>query len=122
MATALANDDVKEILYFAMPNTWRKKIIKQGYNYLDKSIQEISDFFKTRVENLETPAAAPSPPAVRSISREKKKKVSKKGKLQFIRILTKNHQKTKKLLAERNSANIKESTDILKTNALRSRP
>ena len=36
---------------------------EQGCNYLDKSIQEISDLFETRVENLETPV---SPPAVRS--------------------------------------------------------
>ena len=28
---------------------------KQGYSYLDRSIQEISGFFETRVENLETP-------------------------------------------------------------------
>ena len=50
---------------------------KQGYNFLDRSIQEMSDFFETRVENLETPAP---PPAVRSLTRKKKKKNSKKWK------------------------------------------
>ena len=60
-----------------MPDSCRKKMAKQGYNYLDRSIQEISAFFETRIENLETPAP---PPAVRSLSRKKKKKNSKKRK------------------------------------------
>ena len=52
-------------------------MIKQGYNYLDRPIQEMPAFFETRAENLETPA---SPPTVRSISEKKKKKNSKKRK------------------------------------------
>ena len=75
MVTALPDDEVKEILYHAMPNSWRKKMTEQGYNYLDRSIQEMLGFFETRVENLETPAP---PPAVRKPSRKKKKKNSKK--------------------------------------------
>ena len=46
--TALSGDEVKEILYHAMSNMWRHKMIKQGYNYLDRSIQEMSDFFEKR--------------------------------------------------------------------------
>ena len=38
MVTALPDDEVKEILYHAMPNLWRKKMTEQGYNYLDRSI------------------------------------------------------------------------------------
>ena len=30
MVTALPDDEVKEILYHAMPNLWRKKMTKQG--------------------------------------------------------------------------------------------
>ena len=41
----------------------------QGYNYLDKSIQETSGFFETRIENQKTPAPSP---AVRKLSRKKK--------------------------------------------------
>ena len=44
---------------------------KQGYNYLDRSIQEISGFFETRVENLVTPAP---PAAVRSLKKNNKKR------------------------------------------------
>ena len=44
-------------------------------NYLDRSIQKMSGFFETRVENPETPAL---PLAVRSLTR--KKKNSKKRK------------------------------------------
>ena len=33
---------------------------EQGYNYLDRSIQEISGFFETRVENLETTVPPPA--------------------------------------------------------------
>ena len=69
MVTALSDDEVKEILYHAIPNLQREKMTKQGYNYLDRSIQEMSGFFETRVENLETSAP---PPAVRSLPRKKK--------------------------------------------------
>ena len=77
MVKALPDDEVKEILYHAIPNSWRKIMTEQGYNFLDRSIQEMSGFFETRVENLETPAP---PPAVRSLTRKKKKKNSKKRK------------------------------------------
>ena len=70
MVTALPDDEVKEILYHAMPNLWMKKMTEQGYNYLDRYIQEMSGFFETRIENLETPTP---PPAVRSQTRKKKK-------------------------------------------------
>ena len=69
MVTALPDNEVKEILYHAMPNSWRKKITEQGYNYLDRSFQKMSGFLETRVENLETLAP---PPAIRSLSRKKK--------------------------------------------------
>ena len=48
---------------------------EQGYGYLDRFIQEMSGFFETTVENLETPAP---PPAARSLT--KKKNNSKKQK------------------------------------------
>ena len=78
MATALSDDEGKEILYHVMSNLWRRKMTEQGYNYLDRSIKEIKDFFETRVENLDT--QSPSL-AVRSLSR--KKKNSKKQKAFF---------------------------------------
>ena len=77
MVKALPDDEVKEILYHAMPNLWRKKMTKQGYNYLDRSIQEMSSFFKIMVKILETSV---SPPAIRSLTRRMKKKNSKKRK------------------------------------------
>ena len=69
MVTALPDDEVKEILYHAMPSSWRKKSTKQGHSYLNRSIQEMSGFFEIRVENLETPVP---PSAVRSLTRKKK--------------------------------------------------
>ena len=77
MVTALSDNKVKEILYHTMSNPWRKKMTEQWYNYLDRSIQEMSGFFETRIESLETSAP---PPAIRSLTREKKKKNSKKWK------------------------------------------
>ena len=50
---SLPGDDIKEILYHAMPNMWKKKMVEQGYNYLDGPIHSMVDFFKTRIENLE---------------------------------------------------------------------
>ena len=68
MVTVLPVYEVKEILYRAMPNSWKKKMTEQEYNYLDRSIQEMSGFFEIRAENLETPAPQP---AVRNLSRIK---------------------------------------------------
>ena len=36
-----------------MSTTWKNKMIEQGFNYADSTIKEMSDFFKTRVENFE---------------------------------------------------------------------
>ena len=36
-----------------MPNTWKKKIEEQRYNYLDGSNQNMNEFFETRIKNLE---------------------------------------------------------------------
>ena len=69
MVTALPEDKVKEILIQTMPNSWRKKTTKQGYNYQDRSIHEILGFFETRVEILETPAP---PASVRRLTRKMK--------------------------------------------------
>ena len=49
----LSEDKVKEIIHHTMPNLWKKKMMEQGYNYLDDSIQSMSEFFETRIENLE---------------------------------------------------------------------
>ena len=92
---------------------------KQGYNYLDRSIQEMTGFFETRVENLETPAP---PPAVRSSTKKKKKKIPRNGKLSPLRILTKISQMTRSLQAGRNSVSLMENAVILGTNVLHSMP
>ena len=59
MVAALPDDEIEEILYHTMPNMWRKKMTEQRYNYLDRSIQDMSGFFETRIENLETIAPPP---------------------------------------------------------------
>ena len=51
VATSLPDDDIKEILYHAMPNTWKKKMIEQGHNYLDGPINSMAELFETRIEN-----------------------------------------------------------------------
>ena len=48
-----SEDKVKEIVYHAMPNSWKKKMVEQGPSYLDGSIQNMAEFFETRIENLE---------------------------------------------------------------------
>ena len=50
----LSEDKVKEIIYHTMPNLWKKKMVEQCYNYLDGSIQNTSDLFKTSIMNLES--------------------------------------------------------------------
>ena len=52
LVTFLPDDDIKEILYQVMPNMWKKKMVEQGYNYIDGYIHSMAEYFKTRVENL----------------------------------------------------------------------
>ena len=33
LVTSFPDDDIKTILYHAMPNSWKKKMVEQGYNY-----------------------------------------------------------------------------------------
>ena len=32
LVTSLHDDDIKEFLYHAMPNMWKRKMVEQGYN------------------------------------------------------------------------------------------
>ena len=52
LVTSLPDDDIKVLLYQPIPNTWEKKMVEQGYNYLDGPIHSTAEFFKTRIENL----------------------------------------------------------------------
>ena len=76
LVTSLPNDDIKEILYHTMPNIWKKKMVEQGYNYLDGPIHSMAEFFETRIENLEKSI----PPSVCSRNKKKAKKRSRKMK------------------------------------------
>ena len=60
-----------------MPNKWGKKIVEQGYNYLDGPIHSVAEFFETRIENLEKSI----PPSVISRNNRKSKQGSKQRKL-----------------------------------------
>ena len=53
-----------------MPNTWEKKMVEQGYNFLDGPIHPMAEFFDTRIESLEKTI----PPCVLSRNRKKNKK------------------------------------------------
>ena len=76
LVTSLPDDDLKEILYHAMPNTWEKKMVGQGYNYLDGPIHSMEVFFETRIENLEKSIS----PSVPSRNRKNPRKGLRKGK------------------------------------------
>ena len=42
-----------DVIYHSMPNMWKNKIIEQGSKDADSTIKEMTDFFETRLENLE---------------------------------------------------------------------
>ena len=50
---SLPADGIMDIIYHSMPITWKNKMIEQGFNYADSTINEMTDFFETGVENLE---------------------------------------------------------------------
>ena len=72
---------------------------EQRYNYLDRSIQEMSGFIETMVENLETPSPQQ---VIRSLTRKKKKKNSKKGKAIFFEDSDDDSSDDKKFLNKKN--------------------
>ena len=49
----LPADEIMDIIYHSMPATWKNKMIKQDFNYTDSTFKEMSEFFETRVDNLE---------------------------------------------------------------------
>ena len=60
-----------------MPNTWKKKMVEQGYSYLDGPIHSMTEFFNTGIVNLEKSI----PLSVLARNRNKSKKGSKKRKV-----------------------------------------
>ena len=69
----LSADEIIDIIYHSMPNTWKNKMIEQGFNYAYSTIKEMADFYETRVENLE-----PKEDWKKSLVASKKKKKSHK--------------------------------------------
>ena len=69
LVTLLPDDDIKH----AMLNKCEKKVVEQGYNYIDDPIDFMVEFFETRIENLEKIIS----PSVSSRNRNKNKKGSK---------------------------------------------
>ena len=45
--------EIMDIIYHYMPTTGENKMFEQGFNYADSTIKEMTDFFETRVENIE---------------------------------------------------------------------
>ena len=49
----LLADEIMDIIYHSKTTTWKNKMIEQDLNYADSAIKEMTDFFETRVKNLE---------------------------------------------------------------------
>ena len=50
---SLPADEIVETMYHSMPTIWKNKMIEQEFNFADSTIKEMTDFFDTRIENLE---------------------------------------------------------------------
>ena len=77
--TLLSADEIMEIIYHSIPTTWKNKMIEQDINYLDFNVKEMTDFFETKVENLEPKedkkkALATAKKAKKKVSRRANKK------------------------------------------------
>ena len=49
----LPADEIMDIIYHSMHIIRKNEMIEQGFNYVDSTIKEMTDFFETREENLE---------------------------------------------------------------------
>ena len=45
--------EIMDFIYHSIPTRWKNKMIEPDFNYADSTIKEMTDFFETRVENLE---------------------------------------------------------------------
>ena len=81
LVASLPDDNIKEILHHAMPNMWEKKMVEEGYNYLDSPIHSMTEFFEIMIENLEKsiPLSVPSRNNKKSKKGPKKKKFVTSG-------------------------------------------
>ena len=74
LVTSLPDDDIKEIIFHTMPNTWKRNMVEQGYNYLDDPIHSMAELFETRIENVEK--------SIQMFPQEKQEKQVKQEKIQ----------------------------------------
>ena len=98
-----------------MPRMLKKKMAEQGYNYLDGPIHSMTEFFETRIKNLEKSI----PLKVLSRNSKNSKKGSKKKKA-----VTFDHSEDEDLIKdfqERSFASTMVLMDIPRINALHSR-
>ena len=71
LVTSPSDDDMKEILYRAMPNMWKKKMINRDTT---TPIHSMAEFFEKMIENLEKVI----PPSVTSKIRRNPRKSPRK--------------------------------------------
>ena len=70
---SLIADEIMDIIYHSIPTSRKNNMIEQCFNYVDSTIKEMTDFFETRVENLE-----PKEEKKRSSAAAEKSKTSRK--------------------------------------------
>ena len=52
-AESLSTDEVMDIIYHSMSTKWKSTMIEQWFNQANSTVNEMTDFFVNRVENLE---------------------------------------------------------------------
>ena len=82
MTAPLSADESMDIIYHSMPTTLKNKMIEQGFNCADSTIEEMTDFFETREENLEPKEDRKKSSAASKESKKAHKK-RKKGRLRL---------------------------------------
>ena len=73
-AAPLPADKIMDIIYHSMPTLWKNKMIEQSFNYADSAIKEMTDFFDTKVENLEPKEKEKSSAAAKKSNKKSAKK------------------------------------------------
>ena len=76
---SLPVDEIMDIIYHSMPTTWKNKMIEQGFNCEDSTLKEMTDFFETRVGNLDSNEEKKKSLAAAKKSKAKKRKRKDSG-------------------------------------------
>ena len=84
---SLPTHEIMGSIYHSMPTAWENKMIEHGFNNVDSTLKEMTDFIETRVENLEPKEEKKKSSAATKKSKNKKSTKNRKRVESYYRVV-----------------------------------